>query len=358
MPRSLLMSFAVVLCLPVTLLGQTPKTGKLPSPVPATVETSLETAGEHIRQLAFDGDADSYFSSMKNAGSADHFTLVFDKKVTVKSVTVVTGTPKGDDQLDDGVLEISLDGKTFQQAAKFAEGSAEAKLSGKQIVAVRIKPSADLKHPLAIREFTIDSDPKIAIFHYPVEYTVDVTDAPEMKGWTERAARVCERNYDMLCEELKSDKFKPPQIITIRMKKDYDGVAYASENHITGSVAYFKAHPADFGCMIHETCHCVQAYRARTNPGWLVEGIADYVRFYKYEPGKIGALNPQKVHYNDSYRATASFLNFVSVKYDKEAVRKINKMMRDGEYDEAIFEQLTKKSLADLEKEWLAQLPR
>ena len=48
-------------------------------PVAATVETTLTTAGEQIRQLAFDGDPDTYFASDKNAAAADHFTLVFDK---------------------------------------------------------------------------------------------------------------------------------------------------------------------------------------------------------------------------------------------------------------------------------------
>ena len=49
---------------------------------------------------------------------------------------------------------------------------------------------------------------------------------------------------------------------------------------------YFKANPDDIGAMVHETVHCVQLYRGRGNPGWLVEGVADYVRFFKYEPGK------------------------------------------------------------------------
>ncbi len=44
--------------------------------------------------------------------------------------------------------------------------------------------------------------------------------------------------------------------------------------------------------MVHETVHCVQRYRGRGNPGWLVEGVADYVRFFKYEPKKPAPLTP------------------------------------------------------------------
>ena len=84
---------------------------------------------------------------------------------------------------------------------------------------------------------------------------------------------------------------------------------------------YFKDHPDDIGAMVHETVHVVQRYRTRNNPGWLVEGIADYVRFYKYEPGKLRPLNPNRAKYDGSYKVTAQFLAYLSDKYDKEIVR-------------------------------------
>src|SRR5205085_4085503 len=118
-----------------------------------------------------------------------------------------------------------------------------------------------LKHPLAIREFTITSDPPVATFKYPVEFVVNVDDAPEMREWAEKAARVCERQYGMICEELKSDSFKPLTVITMTLRNDYSGVAAAGGGRITGSVRYFKAHPDDVGAMVHETVHTVQRYR-------------------------------------------------------------------------------------------------
>ena len=66
--------------------------------------------------------------------------------------------------------------------------------------------------------------------------------------------------------------------------------------------------PKDVGAMVHETVHCVQLYRGRGNPGWLVEGVADYVRFFKYEGGNIGIkLTPERAKYDASYRVTAAF---------------------------------------------------
>jgi hypothetical protein len=327
--------------------------------VAAVVETTLTTSGEQIRQFAFDGDPNTCFVSAKNPTAADHFTLVFDRAVSLKSVVVTTGQPKGGaDRLDAGSVEVSADGKTFEPLAKFEDGTARGKGEGKQVRAVRVRPAEDLKHPLAIREFVIESEPAVAVFKYPVEFVVDVSDAPELKDWAEKTARVCERQYPLICEELKSDGFKPRTVVHMTLKNDYNGVAAAGGGRITGSVKYFKSHQDDVGAMVHETVHIVQAYRARNNPGWLVEGVADYYRFFKYEPGKLRKLTPEQARYNGSYRVTAAFLAFVTEKYDKEIVRKLNKAMREGQYRDEIFKELTGKTLEELNQEWRTSLAR
>ncbi|MGH7168899.1 MAG: basic secretory protein-like protein [Gemmataceae bacterium] len=327
------------------------------SSVAAAIETTLGTKEEHIRQLAFDGEDKTYFASEKNATDKDHFTLVLNKPAAIRSVRVTTGRPDGGDKLDAGTLQVSVDGKTFAELAKFRGGVAEAKSAGRKIQAIRIKPIRDLKHPLVVREIVLDADPSVAIFKYPVEFLVDVSDAPEMKEWAEKAARICEQQYTMINEELKVDGFQPPRRVRMKMTlKKMDFVAYASGNRITGSVAWFKRHPDDFGAMVHETVHVVQSYRVRGNPGWLVEGIADYVRFFKYEPGKLGRINARRARYDGSYRVTAAFLAYVSEKYDKQIVRKLNKMMRAGEYKKEAFQKLTGKTLEQLGTEWQATL--
>jgi hypothetical protein len=325
-------------------------------PVAATVETTLATAAGQIRQFAFDGDPNTYFASTQNPTGADHFTLTFDQPVAVKSVTVTTGKPDGGDKLDAGALEVSAEGQAFEPLVKFADGTARAEPAGRKLRAVRVKPSEDLKHPLAVREFTIESDPPVTVFKYPIEFGVNVDDAPEMKEWAEKTARVCERQYPMINEELKSDGFKPRHLVTMTLRGNYNGVAAAGGGRITGSVKYFKAHPDDVGAMVHETVHVVQNYRTRNNPGWLVEGIADYVRFFKYEPGKLGRINPMRARYNGSYRVTAAFLAYVADKYDKELVRKLNQVMREGEYKEEAWKTLTGKTVQELDEEWRASL--
>lgn len=324
-------------------------------PIATTIETSLTTGGEHIRQFAFDGDDKTYFASERNATDNDYFTLVLDKPATIRSVRVSTGRPDGGDKLDEGSLQVSNDGKTFERAAKFNSGEAAATFEGRKILAIRVKALKDLSYPLVIREIALDSEPSAAIFKYPVEFIVDVKEAPEMKEWAEKAARICERQYAMINEELQVDRFQPPHRVPLRLRI-MDGVAYTSDGKITGSVAYFKRHPDDIGAMVHETVHVVQSYRVPDNPGWLVEGIADYIRFFKYEPGKLGRITPQRARYDGSYRVTAAFLAYLTEKYDKQIVRKLNKTMRDGGYKKELFQKWTGKSLEQLGEEWRATL--
>ena len=124
-------------------------------------------------------------------------------------------------------------------------------------------------------------------------------------------ARTCERAYPMINEELASEGFKPPQIIHLKLSKDYSGVAGTANDHIVGSVDYFRRHTKDVGAMVHETVHVVQAYRRGHRPGWLVEGISDYIRFFKFEPGKLGRINARTAHYDGSYRVSAAFLAYL-----------------------------------------------
>jgi basic secretory peptidase family protein len=342
--------FAALILLPPAQIGAQDR------PVAAIVETTLTSAPGQIRQFAFDGDPETYFASANNADKRDHFTLVFDVPVALKSVSVTTGKPKGGDALETGILEFSADGKVFTEMAKFADGVARGKSADQKVTAIRVKPTSDLQHPLVIREFVVDSEPRVAVFKYPVEFIVDVSDAPEMKPWADKVARICERNYRMINDELPSEGFKPRTVVYMALKNSYKGVAQAGGGRITGSVKYFKSQPEDLGAMIHETAHIVQSYRAG-GPSWLVEGIADYVRFFKYEPGKIGKI-ANDPHYNNSYRTSAAFLNFVSTQYDKELVRKLNKALREGEYRETIWTSLTKKTLKELDEEWRASMKK
>jgi hypothetical protein len=357
MPRALVLVALLFSFAPAPAAAPIPAPRPVGRPATAVVESSLATGHDQIRQFGFDGDPNTFFASEKNAAKGDHFTLTFDAPAHVKSVKVLTGRPKGGDALDSGVVEASADGKAFEELARFAKGTASGAPKEK-VKAIRIRVVEDHKHPLVIREIVVDADPAVTVFHYPIEFVVDVADAPEMREWAEKAARVCERQYPMICAELMSDGFAPVTVIRMALKKDYDGVAAASGNRITGSVKYFKAHPDDIGAMVHETVHCVQLYHGRGNPGWLVEGVADYIRFFKYEPKKPRPLAPEHAQFDGSYRTTAAFLAFVTAQYDPHIVRKLNAVMRAGKYKADVWADLTGKSVEELGREWQKSLAK
>ena len=111
--------------------------------------------------------------------------------------------------------------------------------------------------------------------------------------------------------------------------------------------------------------------RNRGNTEWLTEGIPDYIRWFLYEPKSHGAdatyvekrvesdAKKGKVYepkYNDSYRISANFLNFVSSKYDRHIVTKLNSALRQGQYYEDIWVDDTGKTLPELSDEWLLKL--
>jgi PelA/Pel-15E family pectate lyase len=328
--------------------------------VAASVKSSLETDGEQIRQLAFDGDPASCFVSKGAPKPDDHFTLIFERPVMIRSLVVLTGRPDGQDALVSGTVLVSADGAAFEAAATFVNGVARG-TPCRAVKAVRIRPGEPAEHPLVIREIEIESSPRVAVFRYPVEFVLDVRDAPEMQAWAEEAAEICTRAYPMINDELRSDGFRPARVIHMRLANDYRGVAATSGNRIVGAVKFFKEHPDDFGAMVHETAHVVQAYGRRRgngerNPGWLVEGVADYVRFIKHEPENIGRFDKARARYDASYRVSARFLNYLAETYDGQIVRKLNEAMRKGEYREALFEELTGKPLGQLGDEWKASL--
>lgn len=324
-------------------------------PVTAVVESTLPTHEGRIRQFALDGDESTFFASDRAPTAQDHFTILLDKPVNLRRIAAKTGRPDGSETIDGGSLEVSTDGRSFKSLGTFAKGQVQAGPVSEPVRAIRIKPGASGK-PIAIRELSIASEPPVAVFKCPVEFVVNVADAPDLKEWAEKVARTCERAYPMINQELPSPGFKPPHRIHFTLSKKYEGVAATSGDRIVASVDYFRKHLDDVGAIVHETVHVVQSYRGRDNPSWLVEGISDYVRFFKFEPGKLGRINPKTAHYDNSYRVSAAFLAYLVEKYDKEIVRKLNAALRDGRYDDNMVLQLTGKFLGELDDEWRATL--
>jgi len=325
-------------------------------PIRAEVSCSLDSELPHIRQLVLDGDRATAFISAKNIEQGSRLTISFEHPVAIRSIEVVAAEPDGKNSLEHATLETSNDGQEFRRVADFQAGSAKAAKVEQPVQAVRILCQEAAAHPLAIAEIMIDSEPSVLAFKYPVEFVLDCTGAPDLKDWLTRAAEICDRSYTMINEELASEGFRPARVIRMAIRSNYRGVAATSGDRIVGSAAFFKRHPDDFGAMVHETIHVVQHYTHGDRPGWLVEGIADYVRFFKYEPGKLGRINPERAQYDHAYRESAAFLAYLVEHYDPLIVKKLNTALRTGTYKDELFETWTKKPLKQLGDEWKASL--
>lgn len=139
--------------------------------------------------------------------------------------------------------------------------------------------------------------------------------------------------------------------VTFSIDTAYKGVAATGGGKIVYNPDWFRKHPGDIDVVTHEVMHVVQNYGRGGGPGWLTEGIADYVR-YKYGVDNAGAnwsLTPFKPEqsYKNAYRITARFLNYLE-KSNPGIVLKLDNAMRTHTYKETIWSDLTGKTVDEL----------
>ena len=189
--------------------------------------------------------------------------------------------------------------------------------------------------------------------------TIDTRATPDLTDWANKdLAPVVADWYPKIVKMLPSDGFTPPTKFSISFK-DMDGVAYTAGKSVVGAEKYFKAHLGDTGAIVHEMVHVVQQYHSNKNPGWLVEGLADYVRWYNYEPeSKRHKPNPAKAKYTDSYQTTAAFIDYVVRTHDKDFAVKMNADMRNGKYSEDLWKTYAGKTIDELWAEYVATLKK
>jgi hypothetical protein len=191
----------------------------------------------------------------------------------------------------------------------------------------------------------------------PVRIEVDTSQVPEMNDYGVKVKALAEEWYPKIVAMLPSDGFVAPDHIVITFVKDMKGVAATGGDRINCAPKWFKDHPEDLGAIVHELVHVVQHYTKGDRPGWLTEGIADQIRFFRYEPeSKRPHPNAQKAKYSDSYRTTAAFLDWAQRTYDKDLVVKLNAACREARYSEDLWKEYTGKTLEELGKEWKQQL--
>jgi hypothetical protein len=196
-------------------------------------------------------------------------------------------------------------------------------------------------------------------------FTIETTESPDLTEWAHRdLVPVVQKWYPKLVAMLPSEGFTAPRTFSITFTDEYKGVAATMGNRVVCAPPWYRRQLKGeaIGSVVHELVHVVQQYgrarRAGGNraPGWLVEGLCDYIRWYLYEPDTKGCEIPPgraaSAKYDASYRVTANFLSFVITKYDKDLIKELNAAMREGRYTPEIWKTRTGKPVEELAEEW------
>lgn len=185
-----------------------------------------------------------------------------------------------------------------------------------------------------------------------IKVSLDTSETPELKDWADKAKKLVEEWHPKIAEQLASEGYTPPDEVAIVFKKNMRGVAGTSGNKIAVSAKWVTDHPDDFGMIIHEYTHVVQSY-PKYDPVWLVEGIADYIRYHVMEPDRAPRFDARRQKYSDGYGVTAAFLAWAQQKYDEKLVTKLSAALRETKYKPELWQEYTGKSVDDLWQEFV-----
>ncbi len=203
-------------------------------------------------------------------------------------------------------------------------------------------------------------------------FEMEFKDAADLSQWSrEKLAPVVLEWYPRIVAQLPSDDYAAPRLVRLRYRTDMNGTpAYAMGNTISLNAQWYRTQLDNEarGAAVHELVHVAQQYgrrdlqkgNARSTPSWVVEGIADYIRWFQYEPQSKGAIltGPRidAAKYDASYRVTGNFLDWVIHHKDADLLKHLNAAARTGQYDSSLWKERTGLTLPELEAEWKAAL--
>jgi len=332
---------------------------KTPTAVDALLYTTMPSTAAHRPEMAMDGDANTYFRSAYGMGDGDDFLVLLSQAIPMQSLRITTGDAEGQDALTEGRIETSEDGSHYTRAASFdSKGVATANLDNRPVRAFRIRLSSRRGLPaLMVREIAVQSAVKIDhILLGPGRGFIDLSQAPDLAAWAQKAEKQMESFWLDTAALLYSDRFLTPNMVNVvyRTGPNVTPVAATGGGVMTVNSAWCRAHPEDTGLTVHETAHVIQSMSAY-NPVWLIEGVADYIRWIKFEPENYTVrINPRTATYHDSYRTTGTFLAWCELHYDNRLVTHLNHDVRFGKYTNDRFKQYCGKDVDTLWAEFIA----
>ena len=189
----------------------------------------------------------------------------------------------------------------------------------------------------------------------------DVNDSAMLVEWGQNAQTLIEQWYQRTANLIPTKGFEVPTEVWLRIRKTNRGVASASGGRISVSSGWIESHPEDIGCVHHEMVHVIQNYGRRRIPGWVTEGIADYLRWAIYEGKPLDwfPVSDKPNGYRDSYRITGGFFLWLESEPAPGIVNKLNTAARRGTFtDETWFESQTGRTIESLWADYLKDRKR
>ena len=129
---------------------------------PGRLVSSSGTWKDYHLEYAFDGDPETFYWNDRAIRAGDTVTLILETPEQLARVAVHTGIPEiVAARLASGVLEVSSDGENFTTVQTLRRGTADSRLTGQPVKAVRIRATADQgPNWLMVREFILESASK------------------------------------------------------------------------------------------------------------------------------------------------------------------------------------------------------
>jgi hypothetical protein len=203
-------------------------------------------------------------------------------------------------------------------------------------------------------------------------FTIDVTQALELEMWTaDELKPLIQEWYPKIVAMLPSEGFEAARHVRFRFLRDEEmkGIpAYASGPTISMNAEWFRGqlNGEARGAVVHEMVHVVQGYSGRNRrgrglvapPGWIVEGIPDYIRWFLFEPetggAKLSAERLKEAKHDASYRTSANFIDWVIRNHpnDGRFLEQLNAAARGGRYSGETWKELTGKTEQELADVW------
>lgn len=334
------------------------------------VETTMNHYAENTRGGAVDHQANTRFGTWFDPPETDRvFTLRFDRPRPLTALRIGTGFSPNDNgqSLPSGVVEWSTDGTTFCELTPFqddldyaAAGPADAAWA----TVIRIRPTVSATEDLSIHDIEVERDgvPHATELANPVNLSLYVAQEGDDDVFTQLVPDYRAMLFGRVTtvNQWLYPNAGGPDVDSIILELfRFDGVAYASTDYLAVNADYVEsyldangAREAAFeveGILTHEIAHFYQYGQGA--PGWLVEGIADWVRL---SAGYGNWMTSPNGNYTDGYQVTASFLHWIAGTYGADFVVELNARIGESGYSDGFFVELTGKTVDQLWTEYQA----